>query len=441
MRMIIISNTAIAASILFLSACGSTEAETNTVSATASASASETPAVSTAQAEAQTRVSVTYESGVEVFSLLDNQFTSLAEFPTEAEVRAVAGPDARHLYLVDGANSLTTVLDTGSYAQGHGDHSHFYTREPEMRPDVIEGDVPVHVIGHDGRVAIFNDGDGTVDVFDEIGLTSGGLRVAEAAAELPHHGVAVPIESGLLLTESSDGELPSSIRQTDLDGETVKTYQDACVGLHGEASVDSLVVFGCQDSITVIDPQQQTATSIPNPTDAGEGRIGAFYAGGHTLVGGWNASAFTVIHLDEQEISVVDTDAPVAAITRGDEGEIIVLSTDGVVTVHDDHGNVVGSTAAIDAFTLPEGHGTQRPALAVAGETLIVSDHAGMQLVTIDLHDYAVTSQHPLEEAPVGIVVTGLAPVAETHDDHADEEGEHQDDEDEDSDSHEGHDH
>lgn len=373
---------------------------------------------STEHPEAQPRLVITYADGSEVLALDDITVTSLATFDSDAPQRPVAGPDGRHVYLVDGEGGTTLVLDAGSYAQGHDDHFHYFTRTPAMRPDVIEGDTPVHVVGHHGQVAIFNDGDGTVDVFDEIGLTAGGLTIDTLSANMAHHGVAVPVHDGYLVTSSPDGGLPDTVLQTDREGNEVAAYTGVCPGLHGEAAFGELIAFGCATGVVLVDPEAQTTTFIPNPAGAGENRVGSLFAAGDSLVGNWGPNAFSIIDGEGLTITPIDAEGTVAGIARGPEEQVIVLTTDGAIHVFDETGVETAHIEAIAAFELPEGHGVTRPGLAVAGETLAITDVAGERLVLVDLHAGAVAGEFSLSGTPTAIVATGLSPIGADHEDH-----------------------
>jgi hypothetical protein len=360
----------------------------------------------------------TTAEGVVVLSLTEAGLSPIAEVPVEGSVRSVVGPDGRHVCLVDGEAGRTVVLDSGSYAQGHGDHFHFFTRKPAMRPDIIEGDTPIHVVGGDGRVAIFNDGAGTAAAFDEIGLTSGGLQVTTLDAGGPHHGVAVPVHEGYLITNSAEGGLPETIVHLDLSGAEVARYDNSCPGLHGEATVGESVVFGCADSLAVIEPEERTASSITYPARTGEERVGSLFHAGDTLVGNWGAEAFVVIDLEAGSLNPIQVGAPMAAIAVTAEGQIVVLTTDGTLLVFDATGAALGDVHVMQAFELPEGHGGVRPALATSGDLVVVSDTVGDALVVVDVHDLAVVSTLTLASTPTGIVATGVDPHAEHDHDH-----------------------
>lgn len=421
MKTILIPLTLISCSVLALGACASADQPASSPSTSPAPSVAAGAPSSVEHETAQPRLVVTYADGVEVFDLNDGEASPVATLPLDSPARPTVGSDGRHVFLTDGENGTTAVLDSGSYAQGHGEHFHFYTRTPAFRPDIITGPTPVHVVGHDGVVAISHDGDGSFHVFDELGLTAGGIQVSITETGAPQHGVAVPIAGGLLYTallEGDEGPLPDTILQTDDAGAVVATYADACPGLHGEAHLGDLVIFGCANGVTVIDPAAHTSTLIPNPADAGELRIGSLYADADSLVGNWGTAGFTLIDVAAGTITPVTVDGGVVTTARGTEGEILVLTTDGIIHVYDESGASVGQVAALDAFPMPEGHGAVRPSLAIADDTIIVSDPVQSRLVLVDASTWTVEGAIALESVPTAVVATGLDPHGHADHDH-----------------------
>src|SRR5699024_4308122 len=76
-----------------------------------------------------------------------------------------------------------------------------------------------HVVPHADRTAIFADGTGEITVIDPAGLGDGELDVLrETATEAPHHGVAVPLSDGGLLTTQGTEDARSIVQALDADG-------------------------------------------------------------------------------------------------------------------------------------------------------------------------------------------------------------------------------
>ncbi|WP_062378724.1 hypothetical protein [Demequina pelophila] len=372
--------------------------------------------------EAQPRILVTYADSAELLSLDGTDVASLASFDIVEGARADLGGDGRHAYLVDYFGGTTSILDTGTWAQAHGDHFHYFTTDATLLDEQILGATPSHVVGHDGIVAVFLDGEGAIEIVDEASLAEGVLATTTIATNEPHHGVAVPLGDQVLITETPDGGLPDTVVQVALDGTEIARYQGECVGLHGEVTFGTTAIFGCAEDMLVIDTAAHTTTRIAYPADAAGTRVGTFYGTG-PVVGNWGAEELLFIDAEAGTTEVVNVGATIGAISRlGDD--ILVLTTDGVLSVLDDHGHVVSSVQAIDAFELPGGHSTAKPALGVSGDTVVISDLNGQQLVLVDAHEADVIGSYALAGEPTGFVIANAAPVeTAAHDhDHEDED-------------------
>ncbi|WP_443484043.1 hypothetical protein, partial [Klebsiella pneumoniae] len=83
----------------------------------------------------------------------------------------------------------------------------------------VEAPMPGHVVPHGDRTAIFADGSGEITLFDPTALGEGKLDVLEeTATEDPHHGVAVPLSDGGLLTTQGTEDARSTVQVLDADG-------------------------------------------------------------------------------------------------------------------------------------------------------------------------------------------------------------------------------
>ncbi|MGB3687233.1 MAG: hypothetical protein WA991_15580 [Ornithinimicrobium sp.] len=361
--------------------------------------------------EAVPRLVVAHEGGVDVLDVGSADPAPVGSIDLGTQPRLVVAPDDRHVFLVQSDDNRTQVLDAGSYSQPHGDHFHHYLREPALRPDVVEGDTPIHVVSHEGRTAIFNDGDGSVDLFKVADVTAGGLNVDTVSATSAHHGVAVPLTDGVLVSQSSTEEaLPESMVLLDNDGQADREYMDSCPGLHGEAATGSVVAFGCSDGVLLLDGD--TDTKVTYPDGEGEARVGSLYAAPHSnvLVGNYDDTHLASIDVDNPEIDTFDVSQPYGAITRGADGEVLVLGTDGVLRgFNPADGEPLGKVRAIDAFELPEGHGSPTPSLTVIGEDAYLTDPVSGSLVIIDTEGWAIEGEMDLGFSPAQVVATNAS--------------------------------
>ncbi|WP_152648066.1 hypothetical protein [Demequina sediminicola] len=459
MKTIIIPTTTLAALTLGLAGCASADSDADSPAGTsnsASPTAEEHSATAPTEVEeAVSRLTVAHEGGVTVLELTEGTLEPIAELSVDGTFRANAGADGRYVYLADSEAGTVSILDAGAYGEPHGEHYHYYVAEPTFLDEQLSGANPVHVVGHDGQVAVFYDDSGAIDILDEASLATGTASVSQQATEHPHHGVAVALEGGAIWTEAAEGEsLPASVRQADAAGETVVLHEDICPGLHGETSIGDVVYFGCNESVAVIDTADHTSTSIPYPADAGEGRIGSFYGTESVLAAPWDDDTIVLLDTTTEGFTFVDVDGTISTVSRGAHDEVLVLTTDGTLTVIDEDGDTLAQVVSIGEFELPEGHGGVRPSIAIVGTTVVISDPNASTLELIDGESWESAGTVTLDAAPTMLVATGgvadaghddhdhetedHADDAHSDDDHADEDHGHEDHADE---EHDGHDH
>lgn len=170
-------------SVTFLAAGCGTPADTK-------AESSSTPAPTTApieQSTASPRLALSYDGGVLIVDA--ETLDEVADISVEGFVRLNSAANGRHV-LVSQSNGFV-VLDLGTWTDGHGDHNHHYTADPQLTDMRFGGTEPGHVVAHDDRLTLFSDATGAVDVIDPNDLLVGEDEVWHATVRTPHHGVAV----------------------------------------------------------------------------------------------------------------------------------------------------------------------------------------------------------------------------------------------------------
>ena len=74
--------------------------------------------------------------------------------------------------------------ETGLRLEGHGDHGDLQVEAPSHLPVELRGPRPSHVVGSDGRLAVFFDGDGSASLI-AAGREQSATRLAAAHAHSP----------------------------------------------------------------------------------------------------------------------------------------------------------------------------------------------------------------------------------------------------------------
>ncbi|WAM12831.1 zinc metallochaperone AztD [Rhodococcus sp. JS3073] len=344
------------------------------------------------------RLALTYDGGVLVLDAQSLDVVGSAE--VDGFTRLNPAGDDRHV-LVSTGNSFT-ALDTA---------------EPALTDVTFEAKTPGHVVRHDGKTVLFDDGTGLVRVFDPAGLSEGTPDTTEFTTPEAHHGVAVELSDGSLLTTIGNEDERTGIVVLDRDRKEIVRNED-CPGVHGEAvAAGETVVVGCQNGLLIYRDGVITKVTSPDPY----GRIGnqAGDEDSPIILGDYKTDPDAELERPERvsltdtatgQLTLVDlgTSYTFRSLGRAPHGEALVLGTDGAVHVIDPNSKAVSRTVdVIDPWTEPDKWQSPRPALYVQDHTAYVTDPANKKIHTIDLDTWAVSGQADLPETPNEI--TGAA--------------------------------
>ncbi|MFF7445869.1 MULTISPECIES: hypothetical protein [unclassified Streptomyces] len=134
-----------------------------------------------------------------------------------------------------------------------------------------KGSKPGHVVLHAGKTVLFTDGTGEVNVFDPEDLDGGKNPQGRTytSAE-PHHGVAIELSDGHLLSTLGTEEKRTGALVLDKNNKEIKR-NEKCPGVHGEAAAKGEAIgIGCEDGLLIYKDGKFTKVDAPD----GYGRIG-----------------------------------------------------------------------------------------------------------------------------------------------------------------------
>ncbi|WP_350349395.1 zinc metallochaperone AztD [Agromyces sp. G08B096] len=396
-----------AALALALTACAGGRAEPSTASGSGTDTTGETEV-------AATRLVATYDGGVLV--LEGDTLEVVADLPAEGFLRVNPAGDGRRVFV--STDEGFRVLDTGVTVEEHGDHDHFYAEAPELTDLVFPAEHPGHVTVHAGTTALFADGTGEVALFE-----SDDLRNADAVDDVDtetyrsaaaHHGVAVALEDGGLLTTVGTEDSRSGAIVLDADrAEIART--DACPGVHGETvAAGGVVVLGCEDGAVVWRDGAFTKIAAPDAY----GRIGnqAGSPESSVVLGDYKTDPDAELERPTR-IALIDTASadPATALrlvdlgtsytfrslARGAHGEALVLGTDGAIHVIDPAtGAVVNRIPVVEPWTEPMDWQSPRPTITVDGHRVLVTDPEASAVHVVDLEAAEVVRTAELPHVP-----------------------------------------
>ncbi|MYQ72171.1 PQQ-binding-like beta-propeller repeat protein [Streptomyces sp. SID4934] len=274
----------------------------------------------------------------------------------------------------------------------------------------FEGSKPGHVVRHAGRTILFSDGTGEVTIFDPAQLGDGKPKSETYDSDAPHHGVAIQLAGGELVTTLGTEEKRTGIKVLDKDRKEI-TRNEKCPEVHGEAAAkDETVVVGCEDGVLVY--KDGSVKKVQSPTEYG--RIGN-QAGSEesaVVLGDYKQDPDAELERPEQ-VSLIDTETGTMrlvdlgtsytfrSLARGPHGEALVLGTDGRIHVIDpETGKVERKISVLDAWQEPLDWQQPRPALFVRDHTAYVSDPANKKLTAVDIESGKKLASTELEQAP-----------------------------------------
>lgn len=347
----------------------------------------------TETAEASPRLAVGTATGI---VLLDEHLKVLATYETTARPALTTASDGRHVLAVQTEAGTVNVLDTGTWAQGHGDHFHYYVTEPEMLADSLAGGRPIHVVPNaKARVTtVFFDADGKAQVLDTETLRHAELHgLATIDSKGPHHGVVVPQnDRSWLVTQpaGTDGGTPDTVDRTTADGTVRQTFD--CKGLHGEVVVGNTTAFGCADKVLIV--REGQATDVAYPDASGE-RVGGIVsdAKATTFVGDYASDSLLFVSNDTATVVNVGTEYSNIAVTADDR--FVVLGTDGKLRLYDRAGTELQTIEVTGAWTKPSGHGGISPKITAgvlkAANMVWVTEPGANKVHAVDLFANTVT--------------------------------------------------
>jgi outer membrane protein assembly factor BamB len=274
----------------------------------------------------------------------------------------------------------------------------------------FKGLKPGHVVRHADRTVLFTDGTGQVTIFDPHDLAKGKPATTTYTSAAPHHGVAIELENGQLVSTLGTEDKRTGIVILDKDRKEV-TRNEECPGVHGEATAkDEVVVVGCEDGVLIY--RNGTITKVKSPT--AYGRIGNQAGSDESpvVLGDFKKDKDAELERPQQvslintttgKLKLVDlgTSYTFRSLARGPHGEGLVLGTDGKIHVIDpEAGKVTRTIPVTGSWQEPLEWQQPRPALFVRDHTAYVTDPATKKIHAIDIETGKKLASGTLPQAP-----------------------------------------
>ena len=357
-----------------------------------------------AAGSAEGRVAVAFAGGIAVLD--PETLEVVGEFETEEFTRLNSFGDGRTIAVT--TSEGFQMLDTAS---------------PALTDLVFDATTAGHVVVHDGKTVLYDDGTGTTTIVDTDAVARGSDALPEAqtyTADAPHHGVSIVLSDGTLLTTVGDETTrtgAAALHAHD-DHWHEEAASDACPGIHGEGTAaDEAVVFGCEDGALLYADGEFTKLAAPDAY----GRMGnAFVSETSPIVvgdykndpdaEGYLLNAVTLIDTAARTLEVVDLPDEVQYtfrdVARGPGDLAYLLSTDGQIHVLDpESGELTDAFPVVEPWEGPAEWQDPHPAIRVDGDIAYVTEPAANAVHAVDLTSGEVVASVELEHTPNELAV------------------------------------
>lgn len=341
----------------------------------------------------------------------------LKETEHSAFLRLNNAGDGRHVFVTD--SDTFRLYDTGISSQPHGDHKHNFETDPGLTEVTYDMPHAGHVVLHHGRTVLFADGDGTILGMDSDKVADTGRGPTRYKADAAHHGVAMELADGSLLTTQGTKDARTTIQNK--KGAKVLSETKDCPGIHGEAAAESdgdgdVVVFGCENGPVVFRDGAFHKVPVKDAYSRSGNLAGSDAS--PIVLGDYKVdkdaeqerpTRVALIDTRNDSLKLVDLGSPYwfRSLARGPEGEGLVLTYDGSLRVIDEEkGTQTASIKVIEPWQEKKDWQEPGPAIKVAGDKAYVTDAEKKKLHVVDLHKKAVSNTYDLPHTPVEIAVT-----------------------------------
>ncbi|MBL0688027.1 MAG: 5-methyltetrahydrofolate--homocysteine methyltransferase [Pseudoalteromonas sp.] len=382
------------------------------------------------------------------FDLDDNELLDTFTLTNDSNTLS-SSPDFRYAVIASRAQDYLGFIDGGLWREDHGAHLHDYEQSPEFSSyELTSGSRPTHLVKHDGKLAVFYDGDAasgttaSVEVLTDNDITNATATLSGISYDINMHGVAEPRGEHLLATIRRDDAQSTSNAKIlpdqvgvyhfhDGEYELEQTLELTCPDLHGAAQNHDYVAFGCSDGVLLAHQHDDEyhAEKVINIDAVGDLRIGSIYGheGSETFIGvasghGGGPAVIVSINpakaeMEEFEWQLADGASAVSYSFSANGEHFLVLDSLGFLNVleahaHDDHihWELAGQVDITqeDVTTMPEG---MKFSMTVAqnGQFAYVADPIAQHVVQVHLEDLEIEGELELTFPPAAITWLGIA--------------------------------
>jgi hypothetical protein len=316
----------------------------------------------------------------------------------------------RWAVLVHRADNLVEKFDVGF--ENHGDHADV-KGTPKFGAMIGEGKLPTHFKTYGSEVAIFNDGDGTMDVANENDFHNPNSKMRKIdAGNRAHHGAMAKFDNGNYAITEKDGSiagtLPERVKIIDMTGKTIFASTIQTRGIHGNATDGKTAVFGSASGILVVSPNGNQKL-ISHPADFGTAWFGTILeAKGTGKFVGYTASkgAYLIDVATERVTPIIENTDIMQCKTDYSGENLIVLLHSGELNIY----NLQTGTLKLKANIISkvERTETQKPQIVATKKYAYVTSPKTSEILQVELTNPSNIMRIKVNGTPFRLTVLGM---------------------------------
>ncbi len=341
---------------------------------------------------------------------------TIGTFPLASPATLYTTHSGEAVYAVQGAGNQVSAISSGITIDDHGDHGDIEITDPALIDAVVPGERPVHFVEHDGKIALFFDGTGTTSIVGEHSwLDDGNVDPKIIDSGSPHHGVAVPWGDYTIISVPNAEDptaLPIGVNVINAAGEIVGETH-GCADLHGEASSGNMLAIACAEGLLIVtgsgEPKIEKITYADLPEGksttliGGQGMqyfLGNYGANKVVIIDPAEANPYRLVELPTRRVHfVTDPIRPRFAYIFTEDGQLRQLD---VIK-----GEIVNSLQVTAPYSMDGEWSLPRPRLAVAGDTVAVTDPLEGKVHLVDAENLTLSDEITVEGTPFAMVAVG----------------------------------
>lgn len=313
----------------------------------------------------------------------------------------------RYAVITHRDNNYTETFNIGGEID-HGDHSH-NLGETGFGAIKFESQKPTHFKSEQDYVAVYNDGDATLSIFNEKTIENSTTVKNIPTGTTAHHGAMVIFKNGnIAVTNLGNGAvLPEKVHIINQDGEVVSKEEQSLStsGIHGSAGNNTTALFGSNTGVLVVKDNGEQKI-IDYPTNFEENVWFGSILGTTSdaiFVGYTSSKGAYFININSEEITPIHETAELfKCMVSRDKKEVLSLTKNGDIKVTNVISNsvVYEGKLSITMDTESDGHGSVTSNIDYFDDSLYISIPSEEKIIKCNLEEMEVVKEFNLGITP-----------------------------------------